>query len=151
MNTIGFKYFLFILTPAQADLRWPRYTAQGQDYLEVNTLRLRRGYKDKNATFWLELLPRLSSIIETEVTEAPVSDETASEVYSTLTWLLLATVLLLLVLLAVSWVTARRRARTESVFTLGSGLGDSCLESRGPRPGSGPRSRWRETLTSHRM
>ena len=152
MNTIGFKYFLFILTPAQADLRWPRYTAQGQDYLEVNTLRLRRGYKDKNATFWLELLPRLSSIIETEVTEAPVSDETASEVYSTLTWLLLATVLLLLVLLAVSWVLGRRRQRTESVFTLGSGLGgSSCIETRGPRPGSGPRGRWRETLTNNRM
>ena len=140
----------------QANLRWPPYTAQRQDYIEVNSniLRLRRGYKEKNATFWLELLPRLSSILEDEATAPPEPDEAASktEVYSTLTWLLLATVLLLLVLLAVSWVLGRRRQRTESVFTLGSGLGgSSCIETRGPRPGSGPRGRWRETLTSNRM
>ncbi len=138
----------------QADLRWPRYKGQSHDYIEINTLRLRRGYKDKNATFWLELLPRLSSILEDEATAPPVPDEATSEteVYSTLTWLLLATVLLLLVLLAVSWVLGRRRQRTESVFTLGSGLGgSSCIETRGPRPGSGPRGRWRETLTSNRM
>ena len=135
----------------QADLRWPRYTGQSQDYVEVNTLRLRRRYKEKNATFWLELLPRLSSIIEEEATVSP-EPKTETEVYSTLTWLLLATVLLLLVLLAVSWVLGRRRQRTESVFTLGSGLGgSSCIETRGPRPGSGPRGRWRETLTNNRM
>ena len=136
----------------QADLRWPRYTGQSHDYVEINTLRLRRGYKDKNATFWLELLPRLSSILEDEATAPPVPVTDETEVYSTLTWLLLATVLLLLVLLAVSWVLGRRRQRTESVFTLGSGLGgSSCIETRGPRPGSGPRGRWRETLTSNRM
>ena len=147
----------FIMTgEPQTNLRWPPYTAQRQDYIEVNTniLRLRRGYKEKNATFWLELLPRLSSILEDEATAPPPPDDLASktEVYSTLTWLLLATVLLLLVLLAVSWVLGRRRQRTESVFTLGSGLGgSSCIEARGPRPGSGPRGRWRETLTSNRM
>ena len=70
--------------------------------------------------------------------------------YSTLTWLLLATLLLLLALLALAWLAARRRSRTAAVFSLGSGIGGSCIESRGPRPGSGPRH-WRETLTSHRM
>ena len=137
-----------------SNVRWPRYTAQSQDYIEVNTLRPQRRYKEKNATFWLELLPRLSYILEDEVTAPPGPDVPAAstEVYSTLTWLLLATVLLLLVLLGVSWVLGRRRQRTESVFTLGSGLGgSSCIETRGPRPGSGPRGRWRETLTNNRM
>ena len=105
----------------------------------------------------MELLPRLASISQLSVsTAAPgtvISEtEDASEVYSTLTWLLLATVLLLLVLLAATWVIGRRRQHTESMFTLGSGLGgSSCVESRAPRPGSGPRGRWRETLNSNRM
>lgn len=42
---------------------------------------------------------------------APLS---SVDVYSTLTWLLLAVVLLLLILLASLWVAARRRARTSS-------------------------------------
>ena len=38
----------------------------------------------------------------------------------------------------------RKRQQTESMFTLGSGIGgSSCIESRGPgRPGTGPRGRW---------
>ena len=132
--------------------QWPRYTQQSQDYLQINSLETARQFREKETMFWLELLPSLALISQEEVSTVSPFPVSETDVYSTLTWLLLATVLLLLVLLAVSWVTARRRARTESVFTLGSGLGDSsCLESRGPRPGSGPRSRWRETLTSHRM
>ena len=131
--------------------QWPRYTQQSRDYMEINSLDTGRQFREKESMFWLELLPSLATLSQEETTISPLA-ESETDVYSTLTWLLLATVLLLLVLLAVSWVAARRRTRTESVFTLGSGLGgSSCIESRGPRPGSGPRSRWRETLTSHRM
>ena len=67
-------------------------------------------FQDKNATFWLRLMPSLVSISQA-VETSTVSPETVSgdstDVYSTMTWLLLATVLLLLVLLAVSWVIAR--------------------------------------------
>ena len=131
--------------------QWPRYTQQSRDHLQINTLDTGRQFREKETMFWLELLPSLATLSQEETTVFPLA-ESETDVYSTLTWLLLATVLLLLVLLAVSWVTARRKNRTESVFTLGSGLGgSSCIESRAPRPGSGPRSRWRETLTSHRM
>ena len=126
--------------------QWPRYTQQSQDFLQINSLETSRQFREKETKFWLELLPSLALISQAEVSTVSPVPVAETDVYSTLTWLLLATVLLLLVLLAVSWVTARRRARTESVFTLGSRLGDSsCLESRAPR------SRWRETLTSHRM
>ena len=133
--------------------QWPQYSLQDRDYMELNTLSLGRNYKDKAAQFWLNLLPKLGSIstttIATSTQATPLSGSV--DVYSTLTWLLLATVLLLLVLLAALWVAGRRR-RTTSNFTLGSGLGgSSCIETRGPRPGSGPRSRWRESVTNLRM
>ena len=94
------------------------------------------------------------------------------DVYSTLTWLLLAVVLLLLILLASLWVAARRRARSSSgglpyrvskgrttddhtppVFTLGSGLGSTlgAREVPGPRPGSGPKATWRDSLANYKL
>ena len=65
--------------------------------------------QDKNATFWMDLLPRLASISNPNDQIRPEPDLSLgdTDVYSTMTWLLLATVLLLLVLLAVSWVIAR--------------------------------------------
>ena len=140
----------------QKDLQWPRYTLQNKHYLEVDDVRTFKEYKVKNTTFWLSLLPSLASISSSSQITTPTPElgerGPGNDVYSTMTWLLLATVLLLLVLLAVSWVIARRRYKTESMFTLGSGIGgSSCIESRGPRPSSGTGGRWRETLTSHRM
>ena len=46
------------------------------------------------------------------------------------------------------------------VFTLGSGLGStlgqsalgpSCRETSGPRPGSGPRATWRDSLANYKL
>ena len=137
-----------------ASFRWPRYSMQGEEYMEINTITLGRRYKEKQTQFWLKLIPSLGLLATTTVsspTESiPLSDSV--DVYSTLTWLLLAVVLLLLILLAALWVAGRKRMRTSSNFTLGSGLGgSSCIETRGPRPGSGPRSRWRESVTNINM
>ena len=134
--------------------QWPRYSAEAADYMEINTLTLGRKYQQKQTQFWLNLLPSLGLL---GTTTAPPPTETAApsesvDVYSTLTWLLLAVVLLLLILLAALWVAGRKRMRTSSNFPLGSGLGGaSCIETRGPRPGSGPRSRWRESVTNINM
>ena len=137
-----------------AVFQWPRYSAEGADYMEINTLTLGRRYKQKQTQFWLKLLPSLG-LLGTTTAVAPTQGTPLSgsvDVYSTLTWLLLATVLLLLILLAALWVAGRKRMRTSSNFTLGSGLGgSSCIETRGPRPGSGPRSQWRESVTNLKM
>ena len=175
---------------------WPAHTARGEDYMQLNSIAAGRRYRTRQASFWLQLLPRLATLslevglclsvvtlnlypdelcrsqqVLSEEHPCPVWTSTrpspgsslpsssSSSFFSPLSgWLLGEGPARHQV--TMEWPSFEADTNLVPVFTLGSGLGStlgqsalgpSCRETPGPRPGSGPRATWRDSLANYKL
>ncbi|XP_059097691.1 cholinesterase-like [Tigriopus californicus] len=164
-----FGNFISSGTPI-ANLLWKEYTVNGKDFFDISSNAPGRNFRDKAYQFWYNYLPRLNEYIEDLVENPNYGDgpEIARlgldcNTYITFTWLLLAAILVLFVLLiAMAWMIYRKPPEkdflsfaepTQSVFSLGA---RSSARSFDPGtsfrvPPQTTRSRWRESVTTYKL
>ena len=59
---------------------WPAHTARAEDYMQLNSIAAGRRYRIRQASFWLQLLPRLASL-SVEVTSNMIDAKLTSTIF----------------------------------------------------------------------